>query len=160
MLGRYNWGNALLAQGKFDEAINHYSEALQIKPDYAQAHNNMGIALTNKGKIEEAITRFREALRIEPNYAEVRVLEKFFASVNSAGQNLREVIDECEDDLQTVDEMFVVFVKDYEYDSNGVIVDITVRCKKTSPIRIVHVGNFPKIFIESVFSICVLIINF
>ena len=35
-------GAALLRQGKLDEAIGQYQEAIRLKPDYANAHNNLG----------------------------------------------------------------------------------------------------------------------
>jgi ubiquinone/menaquinone biosynthesis C-methylase UbiE len=38
-------GNASKDQGKLEEAIEAYNRALAIKPDYADAYNNMGIAL-------------------------------------------------------------------------------------------------------------------
>ena len=41
-------GNALQEQGKLEEAIEAYSKALAIKPDYADAYNNMGNALKSK----------------------------------------------------------------------------------------------------------------
>ena len=36
---------ALHGQGKLDEAIAEYREAIRLKPDYAEAHFNLGIAL-------------------------------------------------------------------------------------------------------------------
>ena len=48
-------GNALKDQGKLDEAIEAYNKALSLKPDYAEAYNNMGNALKEQGKLEEAI---------------------------------------------------------------------------------------------------------
>jgi tetratricopeptide (TPR) repeat protein len=65
-----NLGIVLADQGKLDEAIAHFSEALRIEPDYADAHNNLGVALADEGKLDEAIAHFSEALRIDPNYAE------------------------------------------------------------------------------------------
>jgi Flp pilus assembly protein TadD len=44
--------------------------ALEIKSDYAEAHNNLGIALARTGKMIEAIAHFREALWIRPDYKE------------------------------------------------------------------------------------------
>ena len=38
-------GNALKDQGKLEEAIEAYNKALAIKPDYAEAYNNMGLVL-------------------------------------------------------------------------------------------------------------------
>ena len=69
-LAHNNLGNDLAKQGRFDEAMAHYSEALRIKPDYAFAHNNLGHALANQGRVSEAIAHYSEALRIEPGYAD------------------------------------------------------------------------------------------
>ena len=44
-------------------------KALEIKPDYAEAHNNLGNALFNKGDKEAAIAQFRKALEIMPDDA-------------------------------------------------------------------------------------------
>ena len=43
---------------------------LAIKPDYAEAYNNMGNALKEQGKLEEAIEAYNKALAIKPDYAE------------------------------------------------------------------------------------------
>ena len=44
-----NLGNALRDQGKLEEAIASYRQALRLKPDYAEAYNNLGIALRIRG---------------------------------------------------------------------------------------------------------------
>ena len=63
-------GEALAAQGKTDEAIRHYYEALRIKPDLVAAHLNLGVALRKEGKINEAVEHFYMALRAKPDCAE------------------------------------------------------------------------------------------
>ena len=45
----------LQAQGKLDEALACYRRALELRPDYAEAHNNLGNALRNQGKLDEAV---------------------------------------------------------------------------------------------------------
>jgi len=35
-----------------DEAVAHFREALRIKPDFAEAHNNLKRALAVQGKIK------------------------------------------------------------------------------------------------------------
>jgi tetratricopeptide (TPR) repeat protein len=52
-----------------DEAIAHYQKALQINPDYAEAHYNLGDALIRRGSANEAIAHFQKALEIDPDYA-------------------------------------------------------------------------------------------
>ena len=63
-------GIALKEQGKLEEAIEAYNKALAIKPDYAEAYNNMGNTLQEQGKLEEAIEAYNKALAIKPDYAE------------------------------------------------------------------------------------------
>ena len=48
-------GAAFQSQGKFEEAIAAFNKALLIKPDYAEAHNNIGVAKRDQGKPDEAI---------------------------------------------------------------------------------------------------------
>jgi len=65
-----NLGAVLVTQGKVDDAIAHYREALKIKPYYVRTHNNLGIALREQGKLDEAISHYRTALRIRPQYVD------------------------------------------------------------------------------------------
>jgi tetratricopeptide (TPR) repeat protein len=69
-IGHNNLGNALLQKGHLDEAMVHYQQALQIKPDSAQTHNNLGNALLQKGRLDEAIAHCQQALQIKPDFAE------------------------------------------------------------------------------------------
>jgi tetratricopeptide (TPR) repeat protein len=63
-------GVSLMRQGRLQEAIAHYTEALRIAPDFAKSHYNLGVALERQGRIQEATDRYAEALRIEPNLVE------------------------------------------------------------------------------------------
>jgi len=69
-LAHNNLGFAFYRQGKLDEAILHFSEALRIKPSYEKAHNNLAVALDDQGRLAEAIAHYRKALLIKPDYAE------------------------------------------------------------------------------------------
>ena len=64
------WALRLHDQGKLDEAVACYRRALELKPDYAEAHNNLGIALKDQGKLDEAVACYRRALELKPDYAE------------------------------------------------------------------------------------------
>ena len=55
------WAIALKDQGKLDEAVACYRRALELKPDYAEAHSNLGNALKDQGKLDEAVACYRRA---------------------------------------------------------------------------------------------------
>jgi protein O-mannosyl-transferase len=58
-------------RGDLAGAIAEYEKALQVKPDYADAHANMGGALVMMpGRLDEAKYHLREALRAQPDFAE------------------------------------------------------------------------------------------
>jgi protein O-mannosyl-transferase len=62
-----NLAVVLAGQGNIDGAIAEYREALQIKPDYAEAQRHLAFHLANQGHTEEAIEHLNEALRIQPD---------------------------------------------------------------------------------------------
>ena len=68
-LVEYSVGMVLSREGKRDEAERHFLRALEIAPDYKEAHIGMGNLLSAQGKHQEAIERYREALRIRPDFA-------------------------------------------------------------------------------------------
>ena len=57
-------------KGDSEAAVESYKKALKIKPDYAEAYNNMGVAQNDKGDSEAAIDSYKKALKIKPDYAE------------------------------------------------------------------------------------------
>ena len=46
--------------------------ALDLRPDYPEALNDLGVTLASLGKFDKTIEQFRRALQIRPNYAEAR----------------------------------------------------------------------------------------
>lgn len=56
--------------GDLAEAETAFHRASVLRPDYAEAHNNLGNVLRDDGKIAEAVTSFRRALTIAPDFAE------------------------------------------------------------------------------------------
>lgn len=53
----------------FDEAIRCYTEAINLQPDFAEAHNNRAVEYNKTGNPEAAIKDCAEVIRIRPNYA-------------------------------------------------------------------------------------------
>jgi tetratricopeptide (TPR) repeat protein len=64
-------GVELAERGEMDAAIDQYRQALEIRPDYPEAHNNLGIALAALGQIDEAISHYRKALEQKPDSMEI-----------------------------------------------------------------------------------------
>ena len=65
--GHYSFGVALSRQGKFEEAIEHFAEALRFKTDSADTYSQMGFALSRLGRNDEAANAFKEASRLRPD---------------------------------------------------------------------------------------------
>jgi len=55
-------GTALKEKGELDAAIDSYKQAIKIKPDYADAYNNMGNVLKEKGDVDAAIESYKKAI--------------------------------------------------------------------------------------------------
>jgi tetratricopeptide (TPR) repeat protein len=62
-------------EGNIDKAIDMYTKAIQLKSDYAAAHNNLGILYGSESysrakngnlDFEKAISEYTEAIRIRP----------------------------------------------------------------------------------------------
>ncbi len=66
----YNLGDALKSQGRLDEAIGQYRQALNADPYYVEVYNNLAAALQSQGRLEQAIGYYRRALEIKPDYAD------------------------------------------------------------------------------------------
>jgi len=63
----YDLAVTLYNQGRLDEAIIHYREALRIEPGNFKAHVNLGIALSEQGQYDEALEHFNIAVRLDPD---------------------------------------------------------------------------------------------
>lgn len=62
-------GEALVGQGKYEEAIQAFDEAIRLDPDYAAAWNNKGYSFFMVGRFEDAIYCSDEAIRLDPGDA-------------------------------------------------------------------------------------------
>lgn len=54
--------------GQYEDAIQYYDRAIQIKPDFADAYLDRGMAKRKLGKYKEAINDYDEVIRLNPNY--------------------------------------------------------------------------------------------
>ena len=56
--------------GRFSKAIELYKRAIQLKPDYAEAYNNMGVAYKESNDFSAAIESYKKAFSIHPGLVE------------------------------------------------------------------------------------------
>jgi hypothetical protein len=68
-LSQNNLGDALISEGKYDEAYPHIIESLRIKPDFEVAYNNLGIINCYRGKFDAARAAFQASIKLKPSYA-------------------------------------------------------------------------------------------
>jgi predicted O-linked N-acetylglucosamine transferase (SPINDLY family) len=58
-------------EGRFDDAIAACRRAIELKPDYPEACNNLGNALNDSGRFDEAIASYRQAIQLKGDHPEV-----------------------------------------------------------------------------------------
>jgi protein O-GlcNAc transferase len=62
-------GHTLEAEGRLDEAMQCYLDAIRLAPDPARAHLNHGNVLLLKGDLDGALDAFKTAIKHKPDYA-------------------------------------------------------------------------------------------
>jgi len=89
-------GITLKELGRLDEAEASYTQAIALKPDYADAHNNLGITLTELGRLDEAEASYTQAIALKPDYAEAHsnlgITLKELGRLDEAEASLRQAI--------------------------------------------------------------------
>ena len=65
-----NLGNVLQEQGRLEESIQAYQQAIHLQPDHADAYSNLGVALQKQGKLEESIEAYQQAIHLQPEHAD------------------------------------------------------------------------------------------
>jgi len=64
---RFNIGRIYYTTDKLDLAAEEYKKAVDLYPDYAQAHYSLGQTNMKLGKRKEAVKHFKEVIRIAPD---------------------------------------------------------------------------------------------
>ena len=71
--------------------------AIAIKPDYAEAYNNLGVTYNKLGQLEQAVQAYEEALKIDPDYADAHnnlgILFKELGQLDKAIKSHEQAID-------------------------------------------------------------------
>ncbi len=62
------FAKALTRSGKFDEAVQDFTQVLTAFPQDAQVHNDFGELYLRMGKPAEALEQFEKALAVNPSH--------------------------------------------------------------------------------------------
>ncbi len=84
-LANTNLGLALFAEGKAEEAIDHYTRAIHIAPADTLPHLNRGIVYAKLGQYEQAINDYNVAIRLKPD--DVSIYEQRGLAYAQLGQH-------------------------------------------------------------------------
>lgn len=63
-------GNMNFDQKNYDDAINLYKKAMEIRPDALNVRTDMGTAMFYQNKFDDAIAQFQEVLKADPKNAQ------------------------------------------------------------------------------------------
>lgn len=66
-----NIGSEFILRGNLQEAVKYYRQAIQISPDYAEAHANLAVVLESENRFEEAAIHYRRVVQLRPDDTEV-----------------------------------------------------------------------------------------
>ena len=58
--------------GRYQEAVEHLSSAVQYEPDYVEARLRLGELLRQTGRPEAALTQYAHVIAIDPRAAEAQ----------------------------------------------------------------------------------------
>lgn len=68
-----NKGNEQHRRREYDAAIESYTEAVKINPNYSPVYNNRGVAYGDKGDFKRAMADFRKSLELDPQNTTAKI---------------------------------------------------------------------------------------
>jgi len=86
--GWFKKGEALIGTPKenSDEQAAFFRKALEIKPDFIEAHYNLALIYANQKKMKEAAAEFEKVLKLDPKFEGVHfLLASAYKSLGDSG---------------------------------------------------------------------------
>ncbi|PIQ95421.1 MAG: hypothetical protein COV67_14860 [Nitrospinae bacterium CG11_big_fil_rev_8_21_14_0_20_56_8] len=80
---RYNLGLAYLDREKFDKAMESMKKAVDLNPDFTQAHYEMALLYMKKQKLDKATEHLKDVIRLAPDTELARLSQEYLKLINS-----------------------------------------------------------------------------
>ena len=114
------------ALGRLINAEENCRQAIALKPDYTEAHNNLGIILQQLGKLNEAETSYRQAIALNPDFAEAHcnlgVTQKELGRVEEAEASFKKAIALRPDFVEAYLDLCELLEKTNKINSTGMLI--------------------------------------
>ena len=89
----FQTGKQLAGEGKLDEAIAIYRQAIELNPNNSEFHRSLGEVLQRVGQHEEAIASYRQTIELQPKFSEAyHNLEMPWANSNNGQKRSRLIV--------------------------------------------------------------------
>ncbi len=115
-------GLALVEQGAFAQAEEHFRRALDADPWHGAAHCNLGVALLEQGKPYDAVWQLQHACRLMPKAAQPRVnlgiLYEITGRYGLAEEELQEALSLSPGDIEIVGQLARLHVRQDKHTQN------------------------------------------
>jgi serine/threonine-protein kinase len=92
----FNIGWALDNKLDFAGAVKAYRKAIELRPDYPMAHQNLGITLASMYAWDEGVASIRQAIRLRPKYAEAHFMLGFVRRFQGAYAEAHHELQMCQ----------------------------------------------------------------
>ena len=63
-------GQGYMSKGNFDMAVHAFEKAVELSPDWPEAHNALGESYIKLLRFEDAVAEFDRALELKPGYSQ------------------------------------------------------------------------------------------
>jgi Flp pilus assembly protein TadD len=132
-----NLGALRAMNGRYDEALVDFEQAVRAGPTSATARNGLGAAFLALGRTDEAIRELKEALRIDSGHrnARLNLARAFMAKgdLDGAAAELKAVLNQKSDDADVQAGLGTVYLMQRRYEAALPHLQEAVRLKPEDP---------------------------
>lgn len=76
LLLRFGLGQALLKQGDYTSAINHFEKSLEFDPQHSAAWKLLGKALAGNEQIEQARIAYQQGIKVAESKGDIQAVKE------------------------------------------------------------------------------------